>query len=535
MAGPKLSPRQQMINMMYLVLLCLLALQVSNAVLDKFIFIDQSLLHAVGVTREKNDDKIHAIEQQVEDKGNKDLDVDVLNRAHKAHDLTQDMMTYLSQFRKTLVEKSGGRDTETDKLVDASGYDKQMAWTLGPTGSESGSAYELEDKLNNYVREINSLHDSLNLPLLALAAKDIPEFKNDDHQRNKDFAHLNFDHTPTAACLAVLSQFKSEVARVESQVLERLAEDVGAAEFRFDKIIAVVKPESKIVAAGTKYKAQMFLSASSSTVKPRMTFNGNSIKVEEGIGQIEFSTSGGKYNKEGKISKRWKGEITFNGPFGDTTFYVDEEYIVAKPVVQIQAAAVSALYLNCGNELNVQVPALGSAYDPSFTATGAQVIKGAKKGFITVVPNRGKVSLNVSSGGNRLSTENFKVRRVPIPTIRFTSRGREIDLKNGVSANNIRSLEAKAIPDKSFAEFLPKDARYRVVQWEITLARGKRAVGQPMRVKKEKVSLGTLTQKAKPGDRIVIEVKKVKRQNFQNKIEDVKGLGIIVVTIPLTK
>jgi len=43
MAGGKETPRQKMIGMMYLVLTALLALQVSNTILDRFVFIDQSL------------------------------------------------------------------------------------------------------------------------------------------------------------------------------------------------------------------------------------------------------------------------------------------------------------------------------------------------------------------------------------------------------------------------------------------------------------------------------------------------------------
>ena len=50
MAGGKETPRQKMIGMMYLVLLAMLALQVSNTVLEKFIFINQSLEVALQKT-----------------------------------------------------------------------------------------------------------------------------------------------------------------------------------------------------------------------------------------------------------------------------------------------------------------------------------------------------------------------------------------------------------------------------------------------------------------------------------------------------
>src|SRR5690606_11783038 len=138
--------------------------------------------------------------------------------------------------------------------------------------------------------------------------------------------------------------------------------------------------------------------------------------------------------------------------------------------------SVQALYLNCGNELNVQVPALGATYDPSFTATGGSVIKGSEKGTVTVVPTAKQVVLSVSSGGNKIGNETFSVRLIPKPEIVALANGRPVNEKQGMAAPGPRSITMKAIPDESFKNFLPKDARYRVFKWEAFLVRGRRAV-----------------------------------------------------------
>jgi hypothetical protein len=145
-----------------------------------------------------------------------------------------------------------------------------------------------------------------------------------------------------------------------------------------------------------------------------MKFRGADVKVDDnGVGTIEFKASGGNYDKEGMSKQTWKGEISMPKPGGgDTLFPISEEYIVAKPAIQIQSASVQALYKNCGNELNVQVPALGSVYNPSFTASGAQVIKGAVKGVVTLVPTGANVTLNVSSDGSLVGSQDFKVRLI---------------------------------------------------------------------------------------------------------------------------
>jgi hypothetical protein len=182
--------------------------------------------------------------------------------------------------------------------------------------------------------------------------------------------------------------------------------------------------------------------------------------------------------------------------------------------------------------LQVNCPQLGSAYSPTFTATGAQTIKGAKTGQVTVVPSAADVNLNVYNSGNLLGTEPFKVRRIPKPEIRLYNRGREVNVKQGETVSALRQLDIKAIPDESFKTFLPKDVRYRVTGWEVTLARGKRPVAPPSKVTNESLAVGTLMQKAKEGDRIVVEVKQVQRMNFRGQTENV-NVGNVIFNIPL--
>lgn len=531
--GGKETPRQQMVGMMYLVLTALLALQVSNAVLDKFIFIDQSLQQSIKIATGNNDKVMEGIRQQVEKNGNRGDDTETLNKAKQVREMTNELKSFLAEMRQGIIEKSGSY-TEDGKLAGAKDYDKQMAYTLGSEGSKDGKAYELEKRLNDYAKQLSELGDSLQIDKMAKPASEMEQFKNDPDQKNKDFAELNFDHTPTVACLAVMSQFEQEVTQVESRALEYFAKQVGASIPKFDKIIAVANPESNVVAAGMPYKAKLFLAASSSTARPTMTTTApGGVKVNnEGVGEIEFVAKGGQYDKTGSSTRTWTGRITLTLPTGDTTFNVDQEYTVVKPVIQIRSAAVQALYLNCGNELQVDVPALGNSYDPTFSAKGGEAIKGQRKGLVMVIPTAKKLVLSVSSGGNLIGSEPFNVRRVPKPEVKVFSRNRPVDMKQGVAAATLRGIELRAIPDPDFKAALPKDARYRVTRYVVTLARGKRAVASA-NVSGPKINLTSMVQKARPGDRIVVELKEVQRMNFKNRTENVPGMSADIFTIPL--
>jgi gliding motility-associated protein GldM len=301
----------------------------------------------------------------------------------------------------------------------------------------------------------------------------------------------------------------------EAVALNELATAVGAADLKFDRIVAMVRPESKVVAAGAKYRAEMFIAASSSAVTPTMKMNGKDLKVEGGMGLVEFTASAGKYDKDGLAKKSFEAQITIPRPGGgDTTYTQKIEYFVAKPVIQIRSDAIQQLYLGCGNELQIDVPALGTAYNPSFSVTGGTKVVG-QKGKVTIIPNAKVVSITVNSSGQRIGTEKFKVRPVPKPTTVITSRGRAINEKQGEKISSLRSLSIKAKAEAGFAQQMPKDARYRVTKWTIQLARGPRPVGQAINATGQDVNIGNLMRNAKPGDRLSIEVKQVRRRNFK--------------------
>jgi gliding motility-associated protein GldM len=291
----------------------------------------------------------------------------------------------------------------------------------------------------------------------------------------------------------------------------------------------MARAESKTVAAGTKYKAEMFIAASSDNIVPKMSFQGKPVKVEDGKGVVEFVASASNYDADGNSKQTWKGVITINQNGEEKTFPVQEDYVVAKPVIQVQSAAVQALYFQCANELNIQVPALGAIYDPSFSASGGSAIKGAKKGEVTIIPNATEVTINVSSGGNAIGKETFRVRPIPKPEVVALVNGKPIDVKRGVPAASFRAVKLDAVADEGFKQLLPNEARFRVTKWTAYLVRNNQPVAQED-FNGPDANLTSFAAKANKGDRVVIEVHDVKRLNYKGQAVDAKvgGTNFIV-------
>ncbi len=407
-----------MIGMMYLVLTALLALQVSNTILEKFIFIDQSLEQSAANTKVKNSGTVERIRSTVDEAGNRAEDVAVLKKAQAVRAKTSEVLASLDNLKEEFVTVTGGLDEDGNYK---GGKEEAKIAEMMITG---GGGEKLKKELNGYTSFLATTVGAKFEPI-ALDASENPVFQNDPEQKAKSFSEITFQSTPMVAGRASLTQFKTEVLNREAEALDALARQVGAADMKFDNIVAMVRPESNVVAAGTKYKADLFIAASSSAVSPVMTVNGKQIKVENGKGQVEFMASANKYDKENRAEMKYKAAITVEQGGNKETYEETFSYFVTKPVIQVQSQSVQALYLNCGNELQVNVPALGTSYSPAFSASGASAIKGKKTGQVTVIPTAAKVALTVSSGGNRIGTENFKVRRVPKPSIEVFGPGKK--------------------------------------------------------------------------------------------------------------
>lgn len=527
MAGMKETPRQKMIGMMYLVLTALLALQVSDALLQKFVLLNNSLEVANSSAVQKNNQTVEGIKAKVNDSPNPAQYADIIKQAQEVRKLSDAMVGELDDLKTVIIEKSGGIDEKTGTLVGMKETEKVYEVMIG--GKKDGLAYGLKTKLDNFVTKIASYADkSTKFESLALSGKEDPAVAKDANNKNKDFAELNFAETPVPAALATLSQKQSEIRRYESTVLGQLAEKVGIKDVKFDKILAMVSAKSNTVVAGMDYEAEMFIAAYSSGITPRMSFNGAGVPVRDGKGQIKFKAQGGQYDSRGLSKKTYAASISFNGPNGPETRTINGEYFVLKPTYNIEAGSLPPLYLGCANKLSIVSPGLGALWQPSFSANGAEVIA-AGGGKVTVVPSSASVELNINNGGILLGTEKFRVRRVPKPEVKVYGGGGELDEKRGASASGLRSLDVRVIADESFKATNPEDAQYRASEVYIALARGSKKVADLSLQGSGNIS--SLAQSAQAGDRYYIEIKAVQRKNFKGAIETIPVN--IVKNIPL--
>lgn len=516
MAGRRESPRQKMIGMMYLVLTALLALQVSSAIMHKFEMLNDSMEKTVKDFGDRNSQKLVDIDTQVLRRGNKPEEIKLAKEAKEIRKRTNEILAYIDRIKKEMIETTGGYDEQGS----FKGAKEETAVEVMMIGSgNSGKAYELKAKLNDYVAFMNQTSGH-RFEKIAVDAKEDKKLMNNEEQKNKDFAQLNFGQTPMVAAMAVLSEMEARVVNMENEVLTETFDKLGLNDYPIDRLKPMVRPKSDFVVAGTKYEADLFMSAISSSLKPEMEMDGRALQVDQdGVGDLSFTASGGNYI-DGVAKKTWTGKIKMKKPDGtDTIYTITQEYKVVRPVIQIQSASIRSLYRNCANKLNVNVPALGPEYNPKFSTEGAVLKPSTSKTQAVIFPTGARVKLKVSSNGTFIGEEEFGVKLVPQPNVELRTNGRSINVKTGESASVLRSLNLRPVPEKNFAEQLPEESNYVVTEVEVTLARGRTAVfSKPFTG--QNVDLSVFSTKAQPGDRYIIEVKKMKRRNSAGELED---------------
>src|SRR3954467_7937907 len=99
MAGGKETPRQKMIGMMYLVLTALLALQVSSAIIEKFIFLNESLEYTVEEADKRNGSTVDRIKKAVAERPQ---DAAVLESAEQVRNATAKMIAEIDGLKEDL-------------------------------------------------------------------------------------------------------------------------------------------------------------------------------------------------------------------------------------------------------------------------------------------------------------------------------------------------------------------------------------------------------------------------------------------------
>jgi gliding motility-associated protein GldM len=438
MASGKQSPRQKMINMMYLVLTALLALNVTKEVINAFVTINESVSLSKENLDKKNQNTYAAFAQAMSVDAAKYAEVNT--RAGNIKKSAGDLVKFIEETKTKLISVTDGiKDgqpvpalREMEKKDD---YDAPTNLMCGDDHNGKGKiATELKDKIEAFKKVTlancpKGSEEDYKKRLNQLLNTSDPA-KEEDGKRTWEM--VNFYHNPVVASVALLTKIQSDVRNAESQVIDELLSSVDKNVVKMDKFTAKVIANSTVVTIGSEYQADVFLSATSSTMAPEVfigaTTDSSGSTSCRGCDGRPLSVEGGyaKYSdrpgSEGE--KKWAGVIRVKKPDGSYEHYpFNASYVAQKPSSVVSADKMNVLYIGVDNPMSISVPGVsndkvkvvieggGGSLKPNAAAGGGH--------FIASVTTVGKATIKVNAeiGGKVMPMGSFeyRVKRVPDP------------------------------------------------------------------------------------------------------------------------
>ncbi len=390
-----------MINLMYLVLTALLALNVSSEILNAFKTVNNSLNNATNTIEDKNKTLFNSLAELKKDPKTAEKATLWGAKADNAKKLSDDMNQYILTLQDRL-KKEADLDPATGKFNEGS---LEAATRLM---DEQGEGEKLKAKLADFKKALLGIDPAIAKEFATSLPIDLsmPKVEN---PTNNTWTAAYFRMTPAIAAVTILSKFQNDVKNSESQVVEYCHNQIGTVKVVYNQFQAFAGQSSQYLMPGQELQITAGVGAFNSDAKPIVSIDGASVPIGADGAALYKTTVGGP----GSYTKRV--HISFTKPDG-TQGILDKEipYTVGSPTgATVSADAVKVLYIGLDNPVSVSGGTVGDE-KVTFGIDNGSATKD-KPGHYIVRPGKpgtANITLNVDGKPQQFP---FRVKTVPDP------------------------------------------------------------------------------------------------------------------------
>lgn len=451
MAHGKETPRQKMIGMMYLVLLALLALNVSKEVLDAFAVLDSGLVSTIETLEKTNEQVITEFEAQYE--LNQTKVGPWKDKALLVKEKADNIVKFIQNTKVEMVIEAERGDTESIKedyidveLIEAKDNTQIPAnMMIGDFNDKAGAQLRkmIEDFRNFLVNEVVTAENAGPIRQSIENGLNTEPKKEEASTDKSTWEQQQFEDSPLAGVLTIMSGLQIKIKNAESDALKYLYSQIDAGSVKFNKINATIIPNSNYIIKGNQFNAQVFLAASDTTADPEIWVTNNPRPYDSSIvdGIITYSrrddieyqkldvakgTGKGIFTSQATSlgSKFWGGLIELTGPSGTIVKPFKHNYLVAEGAVTVAPTRMNVFYLGVDNPVDVSVAGVQpDKIDISVTNArhekrrGSYIIKPIRPGNAYVV-----VYATIDGKKREMGRKEFRVKTVPDPVAKVNNQ-----------------------------------------------------------------------------------------------------------------
>jgi len=411
MAGGKLTPRQKMINLMYLVFIAMLALNMSKEVLSAFGILNKKIVESNALTTARNDDAFAQLAQKASEQGKQFGEKKI--KVEKIRALSKDFYNYIEELKKTSSEKFDLNEEGVFEKMDKGDYFDNLFFKGDKTSKEG---QEFLARIQDYSNKIKSIGGS------SIAADEMKKIedrfatkpvKSKSAGTTIDWLEYNYHGFPLIASITKLSQLQADIKTTESDIIAGMFQTSLISAASLTKYQPIVVPEKTAFFQGEAVKGKIILGKfDPDLVAKSVVVNGQSVKAT--AGQAEFSFGAGAVG-EHEIT----GSFNFDEGGKIVSLPIKGNYVVVpKPnSANISADKMNVVYRGLPNPMTISFAGIT---DNLVSASAPGMSKGGKPGQYSLSPGSGtEVTVSVTGtlpDKSKVSDKKvFRIKNIPAP------------------------------------------------------------------------------------------------------------------------
>ena len=413
-----MSPRQKMINLMYLIFIAMLALNMSKEVLAAFGLMNEKL----GAYNEKASENNDAFLASLETKASEDAAKyeDLYKDAQKIKALSQDYYSWIENLKKEMIADI---DDPTDyQVMDKSDYLDQKFFqgdNLAPIGKE------FMKRITDYRTQVASIlgegypevTDALNARFQTGDEKGKVERRDGV---KVDWINYHYEGFPLIASLTNLTSLQSDIKATEESALKAMLQGELTSQVSLSNFSTLIESEKSAFYSGEKFTGSIVLGKTDKSAKPvraelkldgRNLTEGRDYELQEGgVKMLIGAGNPGDHEISGNLIYMQDGEekeVPVKNTFST----------IAKPNAALIAAdKMNVVYRGVANPMSITIPGIPnnkvSASAPGLSKrSGSQYVMNPGKGRTVTITASG-----VLPDGQRVSSNSqFRIKDIPRP------------------------------------------------------------------------------------------------------------------------
>lgn len=396
-----------MINLMYIVLLAMLALNVSNEVLKGFDLVGASLNRSTENVIKENEATYADLAEQL--KANPSKVKPWYDRAMSVKRMSDSLYNFAEELRWAIAREADGADGNPDEIRNKEDLEAAGHIMLAPV---RGQGKKLYDNVNSFRNRILAhVHDPRQRAIISSnLSTEVP--RTEDYM-GKDWQEYMFESMPAIAAVTMLTKLQSDVRTAEGEVLRGLVANIDLKDIRVNELNAYVMPEATTLYPGEMFRSRIVMAAVDTTQRPEIYVNGRRISSN---GNYEFRVGGpGQYSFSGFIQMpNASGEIIRRQ-------FTQRYNVIASPAgATVAADLMNVLYAGFDNPVSVSASGIPADKIHLAMSGGTLTASGGGKYIVRPAAVGRDVTFTVTGEVNGRSQEmgnfTFKVRKLPDPT-----------------------------------------------------------------------------------------------------------------------